>query len=185
MAQKKIKKPKNPKNQKINSNAKKRTTIKNSKKPKKIPTDTKIEFESQVKKAQNPEMSGTEAKIDEKSHSFFGVLAYLVQIINYTLPAIIGLGCIISLLIYLVARKSFVKFHALQATFLGIIASLVTYILRDGLAEEMFAQNPALVVFPPLFAVGFTLVFILMALKASKTEWTKLPLFGHLSMKFI
>ncbi|MFA5049589.1 MAG: hypothetical protein WC501_01125 [Candidatus Micrarchaeia archaeon] len=121
----------------------------------------------------------------EQPHTFFAVLAYLVQIINYTLPAVIGLGSIISLLIYLASGKNFVKFHALQATFLGIVVSIATYVMRNGFIENLFAYDPYLIIFFPLFAVGFTLIFILMALKASKTEWVKLPLFGDISMKFI
>ena len=119
----------------------------------------------------------------EKPSTSFAMLSYLVQLFNMML---LGSGVILSLVIYFVAGKRFTKFHALQASFIGFVISLLTYILKDSISNGTpvidILNYPLLY---PLFGAAIVIVLLLLALKAYKNEWIELPLFGKLAMKFI
>lgn len=119
----------------------------------------------------------------EKPSTSFAVLSYIVQLFNLLL---FGTGAVISIIIYFIANKRFTRFHALQATFIGIIISLLSYVLKDGLSNGTALVDPSQ--YPtlyPLFAIAIIVALIALALKADKCEWFELPFFGGLSMRFI
>lgn len=114
---------------------------------------------------------------------YFATASYLAQIMNLVL---VGVGAVVSIVIFLLSDKKFTKFHSLQATFLGFVISLLTFILKDGLVSDVpalsFMDN---VVVYPLVGALVIVILVLLAFRTYKSQWIKLPLFGDLSMKFL
>ncbi|MBN2477958.1 hypothetical protein JXB01_01575 [Candidatus Micrarchaeota archaeon] len=119
----------------------------------------------------------------QAKRSLFGAFVYLIQILN---PIILGLGALISLVLYLVRSDRFEKFHSLQSFFYGVVMSIVYFVMGDGIANGTFmmdASTDAMLYL--LVSVLFLVITVLLSFKAYKKTWFELPFLGGISMRFL
>jgi len=93
-----------------------------------------------------------------------------------------GVGWIIALVLFLVDKRSFVRFHAAQA--LGLAVSLIAFYFVLGIFVAMFHVIHIFffgLLLYPLVGLGVFVLLIFMMLKAYQNERFKLPVIGDLA----
>ena len=118
----------------------------------------------------------------QKPSTAFAALSYAAQFFNIL---ILGSGAIFSVLIYIVASRKFTKFHALQSFFLGIVLSLLSFILSDGITSGNTVID--VISYPYVYMMVGVLVvvsFVLLSFKAYKHEWFEIPFFGGVAKRY-
>ncbi|MDD5023077.1 MAG: hypothetical protein PHU63_02825 [Candidatus ainarchaeum sp.] len=167
------------KSKKIRKVTKKQPKLRQAKTTPKI--EQPLAFEKTETIAIAPSKVSQEEK-EQKVVPYFASLSYLVQIFNFIL---LGIGPVISILIFLVSDKKFTKFHAVQSALLGFLVSLLFYILKDSilLGTPLFDIIEYGMVYL-MIGVLSIFVFVLLGFKTYKNQWVKLPLFGDLAMRY-
>jgi len=114
-----------------------------------------------------------------KERSYLVALAYLFQIVNLVF---LGLGSVLSIIIYLLSGKRNVKFQSIQATFIGILISLLMFVIRTDTGYGAYIMDVVHngIIFITI-NVAIVLAMVVLAIGVYKNDKLELPLFGHLS----
>lgn len=107
---------------------------------------------------EQPSSSGDTSGIDPK---LAALLCYLISVIG-------------GIIFYMISKDKFVRFHALQSIFLGIV-----FVVLDSI----FWFVPFLWFFAWIIPLAFLALSVIMMIKAYNNEKYKLPIIGDIAEK--
>lgn len=85
------------------------------------------------------------------------------------------LGFVSGIIIYLISKDKFARFHALQSIMLSVVIYILNYIIRflPGVGSMLY----------PLISLASLILFIFLIVKAYQGQKIKLPVIGDIAEK--
>lgn len=121
--------------------------------------EQKEEEQSQPSEAKTPSNSDSGSSDVGLDPKVGGLLAYLF-------------GFVSGIILYLVSKDKYIRFHALQSTILSLAVTIVVGI---------FEAIPGIRIIASLISLAYAVVWIMMMVKAYSGEKYKLPVIGDIA----